>query len=274
VNERKERFDLPGALVFLAGLVALLVGLNRGHEWGWASPSILILLGTAILLLGLFVAIERKARDPMLDLSLFRNRTFSATVASAVINYICVYSIMFLLPFYLIQGRELGPAQAGLLLTAEPIVMAVIAPISGTLSDRIGARLPGTIGMGVLAGGLFLLSRLGPASPLGLVILGLGVCGLGIGIFISPNTSALLGSAPFHRRGIASGILATARNVGMVLGIGLSGAIFTTVTTRLGEGDPRALFLAVQAGFLAALFIAGAGVLTSAIRGYEEPERS
>jgi MFS family permease len=197
-GEKKERFDLPGALVFLAGLVALLVGLNRGHEWGWTSPAILLLLGTAMLLLGLFVAIERKARDPMLDLSLFRNRTFSASVASAVINYICVYSIMFLMPFYLIQGRGLGPARAGLLLTAEPIVMAVIAPISGTLSDRIGARLPGTIGMGVLAGGLFLLSRLGPAS--GPVIRPRRLCRHRD--FISPNTR-VPGCGTFHRCGIA-----------------------------------------------------------------------
>lgn len=254
----------------MAGLVALLLGLNRGHEWGWTSPAILLLLGMAILLLGLFIFIEKKARDPMLDLDLFRNRTFSASVSSAIINYICVYSIMFLMPFYLIQGRGLGPSEAGLLLTAEPIVMAVIAPISGTLSDRIGARILSTIGMGVLAGGAFLLSRLGPDAPIAWVILGLAVSGLGIGIFISPNTSALLGSAPYHRRGIASGILATARNVGMVLGVGLSGAIFTTVLSRMGEAYTNTLFVAIQVSFLVTMVVACLGVLTSAIRGNEE----
>jgi len=103
------------------------------------------------------------------------------------------------MPFYLIQGRSLDPAHAGLFLTAQPIVMAIVAPISGSLSDRIGSRILSTIGMAILAAGLFLLSNLGPTSP-DIAILGsLAVAGLGTGIFISPNTSALLGSAPRQR---------------------------------------------------------------------------
>ncbi len=164
----------------------------------------------------------------MLDLSLFSKRIFSASAGSAVFIYIALYSVLFLMPFYLIQGRGLSPAQAGLLLTAQPLVMAVAAPISGTLSDRIGSRLPTTLGMAILAAGLYLLSRLGPQAPLSSVGIYLAIAGLGTGIFISPNTSALMGSAPRNRQGIASGIQATARNVGMVLGVGLAGAILTS----------------------------------------------
>ena len=104
------------------------------------------------------------------------------------------------MPFYLINGRGLSPAQAGLMLTAQPLVMAVAAPLSGTLSDRIGSRLPSTLGMLILAGGLFLLSRLSPARHSHMV-LGLAVAGLGTGIFISPNNSVLdgLGAAPSAR---------------------------------------------------------------------------
>ena len=146
--------------------------------------------------------------------------------------------------------------------------MAIAAPISGTLSDRIGSQVLSTLGMSVLAAGLFLLSRIGPDTPLSSVAVALAVVGLGSGIFISPNTSALMGSAPRHRQGIASGVLATARNVGMVLGVGLAGAIVTTILTQgQAMGSTAALFDGVSAAFLVASGVAGLGILTSAIRG-------
>jgi EmrB/QacA subfamily drug resistance transporter len=262
-SEAGTKFDLPGAAVFLAGLVALILALNQGAEWGWASFPILGLAGSAVLLLTGFVLIEKHSPAPMLDLSLFRNPMFSASTVSAVLNYICVYSLLFLMPFYLIQGRALSPAQAGLLLTAQPILMAISAPISGVLSDKSGARLPGMIGMAALAGGLILLSRIGLQTPFWVVIVGLAVAGFGTGTFISPNTSALLGAAPGHRQGIASGVQATGRNLGMVLGIGLAGAIFTT---HLAQGTPDALFQGIDMGFLAAAVVAVVGVIMSAVK--------
>jgi MFS family permease len=261
--ERGERFDVPGALLFIAGLVALLLALNEGAEWGWGSPVIIGLILGALALLAVFVWWESRVPSPMLDLSLFKSPVFSAATVSAIGNYMALYSVLFLLPFYLLQGRGLAPAQAGLLLTVQPLVMAVAAPVSGTLSDRIGSRLPATLGMLILAGGLFLLSRLGPQTPLAMVAVGLAVCGLGTGIFATPNNSALMGAAPRGRQGIAAGILATARNVGMVLGIGLSGAILTTYLAR-GEGG---LFQAIYAGFLAAMIVAIAAGVASATRG-------
>jgi EmrB/QacA subfamily drug resistance transporter len=265
--DHAERFDLAGALTFMGGLVALLLGLNQGHALGWASPPILALLALAGLLLGTFVAIERRVPHPMLDLGLFRRRLFSAAAASAVLNFLCVYGILFLLPFYLIQGRDLSPAQAGLLLTMQPLVMIVVAPLSGTLSDRIGSRLPATLGMAILAVALFLLSRLGPHSSVGDVVVPLAIAGLGTGIFISPNNSALMGAAPRHQQGIAAGILATARNVGMMLGVGLVGAIFTTALAQ-GEAicPATALFGAVDASFLVATGAAILGGLISVVR--------
>jgi EmrB/QacA subfamily drug resistance transporter len=261
------RFDLGGAITFTAGLVAFLLALSLGAEWGWTSPPILTIAAGAIILLAAFVVVEGNVRAPMLDLSLFRNRLFSAATGSAVLNYICVYSVLFLLPFYLIQGRGLDAEQAGLLLTAQPIAMAIAAPISGTISDRIGSRLPGTVGMGLLAVGLFFLSRLDGASPLSRVALALVVVGLGTGIFISPNSSALMGSAPRQRQGIAAGVLATARNVGMMLGVGLAGAIFATMLAQHQGAAAAALFPAVSAGLTAAAAVGLLGVVTSAARG-------
>jgi EmrB/QacA subfamily drug resistance transporter len=264
----EERFDLAGAVTFVAGLVSLLLALNQGHAWGWTSPAILILLAAAVVFLAVFLVIERRVPSPMLDLSLFRVGLFSASTASAVFNYICLYSVVFLLPFYLIEARGLSAAQAGLILTAQPIIMAITAPLSGTLSDRIGARLLSTLGMAIIAVGLFLLAHVTASSPLSYVALSLATVGLGTGTFISPNTSALLGAAPLNRRGIASGIMATARNVGMVLGVGLAGAVLTTVQAH-GQvpGSAAATIAGVQAGFLVAVGVAVLGTLTSAARG-------
>ena len=266
--ESGQRFDLPGAVVFMAALTSLMLGLNKGAEWGWSSPQVLGLLVGAMLLAVVFILIERSSSAPMLDLSLFRIPLFSTTTISAILNYICVYSIVFLMPFYLIQGRGLNPAQAGLLLTVQPILMAITAPISGTLSDRIGSRLPGMLGMGILAVGLFLLSFLGADSGLWLVVLGLAISGLGTGTFISPNTSALMGAAPRARQGIASGVQGAARNFGMVLGIGLAGAI---LTTNLAQNTVDSLYAGIDQGFLVAAGVAVLGIVSSAFKN--EPKR-
>lgn len=261
--EAEKRFDLVGAALFLAGLSALLLGLNKGAEWGWSSlATIGLLIGAAVLLI-VFVQVERRTSEPMLDLSLFSVPLFSMTTISAVLNYICVYSITFLMPFYLIQGRGLNAAQAGLLLTVQPILMAITAPISGALSDKIGSRIPGMLGMAFLGGGLFLLSSIGPNTPLWQIGLGLGIAGFGTGTFISPNTSALMGSAPRSRQGIASGVQGTARNLGMVLGIGLAGAV---LTTQLAQDTPGALYSGIGQAFLIAAVVAVAGIVTSAIK--------
>ena len=244
-----ESFDWRGALVFMAGLVSLLLGLNQGHALGWTSPTIIGLLAGSLILLVGFVRLELKQKTPMLDLTLFTNRTFSASVTSAILNYICVYSIMFLLPFYLIQGLGYSTSLTGLTLSAMPVVMALVAPISGALSDRIGMRGLSTAGMFLLMVGLVLLAGLGPDSrPLDITTR-MMVCGLGIGIFISPNNSGLMGAAPKHRQGIAAGIMATSRNVGMVLGIGLTGAIFTTGLAQFHTDTNGILFSALRVSF-------------------------
>ncbi len=269
-HEVVEPFDYLGAIVFLLGLGSLLLGLNQGEEWGWTSLPILALLAFAVFMLLAFVYIENHTGHPMLDFSLFRQLSFSLTTASAVINYIGVFSSIFLMPYYLIQGRGLSPAAAGLVLTAQPVIMAIIAPISGTLSDRIGTRLPAVFGMLILSAGLFALSRLTAVSSTLSMMVALAIVGLGTGAFISPNNSALMGSAPKTRQGIAAGILATARNFGMVLGVGIAGAIYTTVMMHGATGNPAnqggPIFAAISASFLATAVITLLGVFTSMVR--------
>jgi EmrB/QacA subfamily drug resistance transporter len=263
-SKNRQQFDLAGAAVFVSGLVSLLLGLNQGSRWGWGSLRIVGLLAFSIMALAGFVVLERRNVFPMLDLSLFQRRVFSSAAAAAVLNYMALYGIVFLMPFYLIQGRGLNAAHAGLLLTAQPIAMAVAAPLSGSLSDRIGSRLLATLGMALLAAALALLALAGPTTPLRLLAAFLSLAGLGTGMFISPNTSALMGDAPRDRQGIASGILATARNLGMVLGVGTAGAILTSMTAHEVGG---AIYGAVRVGFVSAGAFALFASVISSLRG-------
>jgi EmrB/QacA subfamily drug resistance transporter len=262
---KAERFDVPGALLFMFGLVALLLALNEGHALGWGSPRIVSMFIVSVVILAVFVSVERKSPAPMLDLTLFRNRVFAASTGSALLNYCCVYSVIFVVPFLLIQGRNLTPQQTGIVLTAQPIVMAIVAPISGSLSDRVGSRIPATLGMIVLTLGLIALALEVRDGSLWMIALWLGVIGLGVGVFVSPNNSALMGAAPRGRQGIASGVLATARNAGMVMGVGISGAVLTTVMTH-GVGYP-ALAAGVRASLLVAAGLSTAGAAASLVRG-------
>ncbi len=271
-SERKEQFDLTGSFTFMIGLVLLLLALNQGQEWGWFSSVTIGLVIASVFILAVFVWIEQHAQAPMLDLRLFRSRLFNMATISPILNYICIYSVLFLMPFYLIEGRGLTPAQAGLILTAQPLAMAVMAPLAGTLSDRIGSQIPTTLGMLILAAGLFLLSHVTPTSPFSFVIVSLVITGLGPGIFVAPNNSALMGAAPRNRQGIASGVLALARNVGMVLGVGLAGAVFTTILSHGQSTNPTTIVHGVEAGFL---FASGTAVLAAVIsfaRGADRPK--
>jgi EmrB/QacA subfamily drug resistance transporter len=278
-HKQVEKFDYLGAITFMLGLGTLLLGLNQGGEWGWTSVLTLLLLSSAVFILLIFIYIERHVTNPMLDLSLFNKLPFSLSTSSAVLNYIGVYSSIFLMPYYLIQGRGFTPAQAGMILTAQPLIMAVIAPISGTLSDRIGTRLPAAFGMAILSVGLFFLSRLTAQTEIRTIMLSLAIVGLGTGTFISPNNSALMGAAPKSRQGIAAGILATARNFGMVLGVGIAGAIFTTILARAGDNSlanggiqqNELLFRALQLSFLTTALFTLLGVFTSM---FVSPDRS
>ena len=259
-----ESFDILGAIIILVGLITLLLALNQGYAWGWLSPQIIALFLLSGVFLVSFVLVEKRSQSPILDLSLFASRIFSAATISAVLNYIAVFSVLLLLPFYLLQGRGLNPSQAGLILTIQPIVMAVVAPISGSISDHIGTRIPTVTGMLILSLGIFLMSRFSFETPIYQVGIALGIVGFGTGIFISPNNSAIMGAAPRERQGIAAGILATSRSTGMVLGVGLAGAIFTTIMAQsVNEGT---IFTATSASLIAAAIFAGLGAITSVVK--------
>jgi EmrB/QacA subfamily drug resistance transporter len=271
---REERFDPAGAIAFMVGLSAILLALSHGQSWGWGSGAVLGLLALGSTMLAIFVSIERRIAFPMLDLSLFRARLFTAASISSLMNYVCMNSVAFLMPFYLIQYRGFDPEWAGLLLSSQALIMAIVAPLSGSLSDRIGSRLLSTLGMAIATCGTMWLSTVGPDASTAQIVAYLMLIGLGTGIFVAPNNSALMGSASRQRQGVASAVLGTARNVGMVLGVALSGAVFSTALVANGGAiGPNPGFLpAFQVAFLAVAACGTAGTVTSLVRGTTSPQ--
>ena len=257
-DRQPQRFDLAGAALFAAGLTALLLAITRGEAWGWQSPATLGLFAAGLVLLALFLWQERRAAHPMLPLWLFRRRGFPDGVATAFLQYAVIFAGFFLLPLFLTDGRGLTPGQVGLVMTAQPAVMVAFTGIAGWLSDRVGVRGPATVGLVILSLGMWLVSRVGPAGSPTQLMLALGVVGLGAGLFTVPNNSAILGAAPADRQGVASGVLAAARNVGMVIGVATAGsayAFFQTLLTGRGNAPDQA-----QSGAFAITLAAAAGV--------------
>jgi EmrB/QacA subfamily drug resistance transporter len=263
---RGERFDLAGAAIYLLGLMTVLVALNQGHSWGWLSPAVLGCLGAGLALLVGFVLLEPRLASPMLDVRLFRERAFASPVLSAIMHFMCTSSIVFLMPLYLLQGRGLAPAQVGMILISQPLVMATITLLSGSLSDRIGSRVPATLGMTIISLGLFLLSRADEVTPLPQIVATLAIVGVGIGLFNAPNSSAVMGAVPSKQRGVAAAILSTARTLGNTVGLGVAGAIFLTVLGEAPLGDSAAVLPAVRTGFITTSILALLGAITSATR--------
>lgn len=272
-TQGKRTFDIPGAFSLFAALFTWLLALSEASSWGWGSLRVMSLLAVAAASFAVFLSAERRSSDPMVDLDLFKVAAFSSANITALLNFMAQSSIMFLAPFYLQQVLRLAPDRAGMVLLSAPLVVLVVAPLSGALSDRIGSNGLSSIGMFIIAAALFALSRLTPqSSPLDMAWR-LALMGLGSGIFQSPNNSVIMGSVPRHRLGLASGMLATMRNVGMVLGIAISSSIFTArhahYLGRVAEGvlgQPQAYVSALRDVFLVGTAFAFMGVWTSLVR--------
>jgi EmrB/QacA subfamily drug resistance transporter len=244
-----QAFDFLGAILLTLGCTALLLALNRGPEWGAAAALTVAAAGAAGL--AAFALREAKVREPLLELRLFRNRGFAAATAAAVLSYLAGFVAVLLTPFYLTHVRELGPRDMGLTLTVAPLVMTLVAPWAGAVSDRVGYGRLTAWGLAVRAASLLALLLLGPATAFGWVLAALALLGAGSGLFNPPNTSAIMGSVPQERLGIAGGVAAVARNLGMVLGISLGGATFSAFYAKAGGGDLDAHTPALDAAFLA-----------------------
>ncbi|MDI6710384.1 MAG: MFS transporter [Thermoanaerobacterales bacterium] len=276
---RRERpFDLPGSLVLFVALGSLLLALSHGQEWGWSTPPVLGLLILAAAGFAFFIRHQGRIPHPMVPLALFRNRVFSAANISQLLNFIVQYTVVFLLPFYFKEVLRLAPAAGGLLLSSFPLTMMVVAPLAGALSDRIGSRSLAALGMGLGTVSLLLLAALDAGSRTWAVVGPLLLLGLGNGVFQAPNNSAIMGAVPREHQGLAGGFMASMRNIGMVMGVALAGAVFNTRLAAHhaslhaaglsgGALQDRAFVAALHDALMVSAGLGLIGVITSLVRG-------
>jgi EmrB/QacA subfamily drug resistance transporter len=292
MHRGRGRFDPLGAVLLAAGLAALTLGLSFGQEWGWFSPLLIATLACGVIALAALVVVERHVPDPIIDLELLHNRVFLSANASLVLSFLALFAVSFMLPFYLEELRGFPTAEAGLLLTPLPLTIAVLAPFSGALADRIGTRWLAAGGLALACLGLFLISQLDAHSSVWDIVWRLVVIGAGQAMFQSPNNSALLGAAPRSRQGSASGFLATGRVVGQSLSVALAGAIFAGLGGAAAgsmlalQGNSHTLSAAqvnvlqqtfahaFHITFITCAAIALVGVFTSLVRGKEDKSQA
>ncbi|WP_249009212.1 MFS transporter [Conexibacter sp. DBS9H8] len=219
-------FDAAGTLTFLIGLTGLVYGISRGGVEGWGTLAIGALVVAAVFL-PLFVLIESRHRQPMLDLTIFRSRLFSLASGAAFLNGLARFALMFVFVFYFqgVQGDT--PVMAGLKLAPLAIGMLIASPLAGIYADRKGSRALASIGMLVTALGLGLMTILQRDTSYWFPALFQLIVGIGSGMFNSPNTAAMMGTVAPHRRGIASGARVLVQNTGAVLSIAFVMAVVT-----------------------------------------------
>lgn len=229
VEARGERFDWVGSVIYGLSIAAAMVGLSRLPD-----PLGGVLVAAGLAGLAGFIAWEGRTATPILSLSLFRgNRAFTLSSVAALINYLATTAVTFLLSLYLQYIKGLTPQAAGIVLVAQPIMMAICSPAAGRLSDRLQARVVASSGMALTAVGLFMLAFLGTATPFPYIVVALLLLGVGFGLFSSPNTNAIMGSAERRLYGVASAIVATMRTLGQMLSLGITLLIFSVVIGRV-----------------------------------------
>ncbi len=227
VKKQIQRFDIPGGLIFLATIITYALAMTAGQHLGFKNAPVLGLLTGAGLGLLLFIVVEKKSSQPMLNPLLFRNFLFSINLLMGWLVFI-VLGGTFTLPFYLELVKGYPAATVGWLMMVVPVSMGLISLVAGALSDRFGPRGISLAGLLLLVVGCLSIAGLGVETTAGGYILHLLPLGCGLGLFLAPNNSAIMGGAPKEHLGVASGLLALSRTLGHTTGIPLAGVLFTT----------------------------------------------
>jgi EmrB/QacA subfamily drug resistance transporter len=261
----EQRLDVPGLVTSALGLFALTYAFIEANNYGWTSGRIIGAFVVAAVSLVSFVLFERHQRAPMLDLSLFRNRTFGGANAAMLFVGLAMFGTFFYVSLYMQNVLKYSPVEAGASFLPMTILVILIAPRAGALTDRVGSRWLVGIGMTLLAVMLFYYSGLGANESFWALLPGLLLGGFGMGLTMTPVTAAAMSAVAVDKAGVGSAVLNSARQVGGSLGIAVMGAIVAGSSNFLtGFHD------ALRAGSV--LCLTGAVVAVLAIRKIEHKQ--
>lgn len=260
--------DWLGSLTWATALVLLCLTLTHASSSSWSASRLLLTGSAGAGALGCFIAIEARLPHPLLAMKLFRNRHFTLAIVSAVLSFMVLFGVILLIPFHLDRVLNLPPSKIGLVMLAVPSSILVVSPLAGWLSDYVGTRLISTLGLSVSTLGVFLLATIQTSTP-PLIIAGqLMLVGLGQALFLSPNSASVLSHVEASKAGAAAALLATARNLGMLLGIAQGALIFSLYFRGLTNGlDLRDFTPEHTASFLTALHGAFFGAALTGLLG-------
>ncbi len=268
------RFDTLGAGLFLIAIISLFSAMNEGLNRGFTDPLILSGFALSAISFFAFLLVESKRENPMIQLQIFQNTLFSLSIFCGFISFVAIFCNNIILPFYLQEARAFTPGQAGLLLMIYPLILSVVAPASGHLSDEIGSELLTFLGLVLTSTGLFMMSTLKENSTLFSMILFIGIMSVGMGIFQSPNNSLIMSTVSRDKLGIAGSINALIRNLGMVCGIALATTLlYSMMSFRIGyrvtdfvAGRIDAFIFGMKTVYIAAGGIALIGAVLTLVR--------
>ena len=272
----EQRLDLPGLISSAVGLFGLTYALIEGNNYGWSSGRILLSFAVAVVGLATFVVLEHRQRVPMLDLSLFKNSTFTGANLTMLLVALAMFGVFFFNSLYLGQVLGYSPIQTGAAFLPLTVLIVFVAPLAGRFSDKIGPRWLMGAGLVLLSGSLLSFSTLGVDSSFWNIVPGLILGGFGMSLAMTPTTAAAMGSVPVDKAGVGSAVLNSMRQVGGSLGIALMGAIVAASISvkppspeypgQFVDGYHNALHVA------AAIAILGAVVAVATVRKVRHPE--
>lgn len=270
---KKAGFDWAGLLIWT--LLIVLTVLASTHHTSFPGGMVLAGFFGLSLLLFLFTVVEQRAEAPLLPLLLFRDRHYTIAMSCAALSFVVLFVVLLLIPFYLDYVLRLPVDRIGLVMMAVPLAVFAVSPLSGWLYDRMGARILTTAGLALCCLALVCLCFLDGHSTVIDVAWRIALLGAGQALFLSPNTASVLAIVDPHHIGIASGVLATARNIGMLAGVTLGGLVFGEVFSLLSGGldlkdfssaHTAAFIRSLQISFGLTALVAMAGALLSGRR--------
>jgi EmrB/QacA subfamily drug resistance transporter len=270
----RQPIDKPGAFLFAITMIGLYIGVSLGQEVGFGQPLPLIMLGLALITLMIFIYLELHVTTPILALHIFKNMRFSLSIICAFLIFVANFFFNVISPFYLENTLGLAANYAGYVLMIFPIVNVIVAPAAGAISDRIGSEKLTFVGLIVISISQFAYIFTDLHTPLWLFMFFIGLTGLGNGIFQAPNNALVMGSVPPKELGIAGGINALARNLGMVFGISLATTVlFSAMSHTAGQtvtsvvpGHPEIFIAGMHVAFMVSFGICLVATAVTGIR--------
>jgi MFS family permease len=259
---KRVPFDLTGALSFACSISLLLFGLATAQKAGWQSLLVSIPLVLGLAALGFFIRWEKRVSFPLLDLALFRIPAFTLGNSARWISFVAMSVSILLMPFFLQLAMGLDPLRAGFLVAPTPLAMALLAPLTGWMSERFVPERLCAIGLSVTGVAFILLSFLSQASSSLEIILYLALVGIGMGLFQTPNNNLLMTAVPRHRLGVGSAFLSIVRSVGYSIGATLAATIVGAQLAATGQTSLQILVSQLAAG-------SGAVGLAAFLRGFQ-----